>query len=123
MHAKNHFPDTLSGRPDKDRRGKRPRPVHLEDGRDKQIVLAKRSLAKPLAPHLFTSVVRLEGVGRWTRTASGRWEMLSFAAHSFQIVDDADIRKNIGELRSIKSGWKQSKDPLEKLDAIRRGRK
>jgi hypothetical protein len=98
-------------------------PVHLEDGRDKQIVLAKRSLAKQLAPHLFTSVVRVEGVGRWTRTASGAWEMLSFTADSFQIVDDADIRKNIGELRSIESGWKQSKDPLEKLDAIRRGTK
>jgi hypothetical protein len=100
-----------------------PVPVHLEDGRDKHIILAKRSLAKQLAPHLFTSVVRVDGVGRWNRTASGEWEMLSFTAESFQIVDDADIRKNIGELRSIESGWKQSKDPLEKLDAIRRGTK
>jgi hypothetical protein len=100
-----------------------PVPVHLEDGKDKHIVLAKRSLAKQLAPHLFTSVVRVEGVGRWNRTAGGAWEMLGFTAESFQIVDDADIRKNIGELRSIESGWKRSKDPLKKLDAIRRGTK
>jgi hypothetical protein len=98
-----------------------PVPVHLEDGKDKHIVLAKRSLAKELAPHLFTSVVRVEGVGRWNRTANGAWEMLGFMAESFQVIEEADIRKSIGELRSIESAWKQAKDPLRKLDAIRRG--
>ena len=100
-----------------------PVPVHLEDGKDKHIILARRSLAKQLAPHLFTSVVRVEGQGRWNRPANGAWELLSFTAESFQVIESADLRKNIAELRSIESGWKQTKDPLTKLDAIRRGTK
>jgi hypothetical protein len=39
------------------------------------------------------------------------------------VIENADLRKNIAELRSIESGWKQTKDPLTKLDAIRRGTK
>lgn len=100
-----------------------PVPVHLEDGKEKYIIDAKRSLAKEIAKHLFTGVIRVEGVGRWMRTASGAWEMLSFHAQSMQVVEDADIRKNIGELRSIESGWKKSKDPLKQLEQIRGGRK
>jgi hypothetical protein len=98
-----------------------PVPVHLEDGKDKHIIHARRSLAKQLAPHLFTSVVRVEGQGRWNRAANGAWELLNFTAESFQVMENADLRKNIAELRSIESGWKQTKDPLTKLDAIRRG--
>ncbi len=66
-----------------------PVPIHLEDGKEKHIVQAKRSLAKQIANHLFADVVRVEGVGRWNRTESGTWEMLSFTAHSFQVVEDA----------------------------------
>lgn len=84
---------------------------------------AKRSLARQIANHLFADVVRVEGIGRWNRTESGTWEMLSFTAHSLHVVEDADIRKSVGELRSIDSGWKRTKDPLKKLDAIRRGSK
>jgi hypothetical protein len=100
-----------------------PVPVHLEDGKDKHIIQARRSLAKQLAPHLFTSVVRVEGTGRWNRGANGAWDLVSFMAESFQVIENADLRKNIAELRSIESGWKQTKDPLTKLDAIRRGTK
>jgi hypothetical protein len=51
------------------------------------------------------------------------WELLEFKAESFQVIENTDLRKNIAELRSIESGWKQTKDPLTKLDAIRRGTK
>ncbi len=100
-----------------------PVPVHLEDGKEKHIILATRSLAKEIAKHLFTSVIRVEGMGKWTRTAAGVWNMQSFQAQSMQIIEDADLRKNIGELRSIESGWKKSKDPLQQLEQIRRGTK
>jgi len=100
-----------------------PVPVHLEDGRDKHIVLARRSLAKDIAQHLFTTVVRAEGTGRWIRHTDGEWEMLSFHAASFTLVEDADIRKNITELRKFPGDWKRLDDPLAELERIRRGTK
>jgi hypothetical protein len=100
-----------------------PVPVHLEDGKEKYIVLARRSLAKDIAQHLFTSVVRVDGIGRWIRHTDGEWEMLSFHASSFKIVEDADIRKNINELRNVPGEWKKLEDPLGELEQIRRGTK
>jgi hypothetical protein len=100
-----------------------PVPVHLEDGKDKHIVLARRSLAKDIARHLFTSVVRVEGAGRWIRHTDGEWEMLSFYASSFKLVENADIRKNISELREVPGEWKTLEDPLAELEQIRRGTK
>jgi hypothetical protein len=97
--------------------------VHLEDGKEKHIIYAKRGLAKEIANHLFTSVVRVEGIGKWTRTAGGVWDMQTFQAHSMHVIQDTDLEKNIGELRSIESGWKQLKDPLGKLDQVRHGSK
>jgi len=42
-------------------------------------------------------------------------------AQSMSVVEDADIRKNVGELRSIESGWKRARDPLQQLEQLRRG--
>ena len=53
----------------------------------------------------------------------GHGSCSTLRAESFQVIENADLRKNIAELRSIESGWKQIKDPLTKLDAIRRGTK
>lgn len=100
-----------------------PVPVHLEDGKDKTIVLAKRSLAKQIAQYLFTSVVRVEGTGRWIRHTDGEWEMLSFQAASFKVIEDASIRKNIEDLRQVSAEWKTLDDPLAELEQIRRGTK
>lgn len=100
-----------------------PVPIHLEDGKDKHIVQARRSLAKDIAQHLFTSVVRVEGTGRWIRHTDGEWEMLSFLAASFTVIEDADIRKNIADLRKVPGEWKKLDDPLAELEQIRRGAK
>lgn len=99
-----------------------PVPVHLEDGKNKYIVLARRTLAKEIARYLFSAVVRVEGTGRWTRAADGEWELHTFNANSMQLVEDADIRKNIGELRQIEAGWKKLEDPLGELQKIRYGK-
>jgi hypothetical protein len=100
-----------------------PVPVHLEDGREKYIVLARRSLAKDIAQHLFTSVVRVEGTGRWIRHTDGEWEMLSFHVGSFRVIENANLRKDISELRKLPGEWKKLEDPLAELDQIRRGTK
>ena len=100
-----------------------PVPVHLEDGKDKTIVLAKRSVAKEIAQHLFSSVVRVEGTGRWIRHTDGEWEMLSFQATSFKVIEDASLRKNLDDLRQVSAEWKKLDDPLAELEQIRRGTK
>lgn len=100
-----------------------PVPVHLEDGKQKYIVLAKRSLAKEIASYLFTTVVRVEGTGRWTRNSDGEWIMHQFYAHTVMPIEDADIRKNIDELRAVSGSWKKSEDPLAVLGQIRSGGK
>lgn len=100
-----------------------PVPVHLEDGKEKHIVLVRRSLAKDMAQHLFTSLVRVEGAGRWIRHTDGEWEILSFHATSFKVIEDADLRDNISELRDLPGEWKKLHDPLAALEEIRRGTK
>jgi hypothetical protein len=40
-----------------------------------------------------------------------------------RIIEGADIQKNLGELRSIESGWKKAKDPLKQLEYLRHGTK
>ena len=96
-------------------------PIHLEDGAAKHIVLAPRRIAKQIAPHLFTSVVRIEGKGRWLRNRMGEWEMLNFYAQSFDVLPDGDIRSNIGSLREIPADWKNLDDPLSELILLRIG--
>lgn len=98
-------------------------PVHLEDGNETHIVLAKRPIAKEIAQHLFTSVCRVEGIGRWIRRVDGEWEMRSFRVSSWKTIADANIRKNIAELQQIPADWKKLEDPVGELDKIRRGEK
>jgi len=100
-----------------------PVPIHLEDGKDKIIVQARRHLAKEIADYLFTTVVRVEGTGRWIRSAEAKWEMLSFTAHSVRPVVDADIRTTVDNLRVIDAAWKKLADPLAELEKIRSGGK
>jgi len=100
-----------------------PVPIHLEDGKDKIIIEAKRYLAKEIADYLFTTVVRVEGTGRWIRNAEAKWEMLNFTARSVRPVVNADIRTNVDSLRAIDAAWKNLADPLAELEKIRGGGK
>jgi len=98
-----------------------PVPIHLEDGESKHIISAPRRIAKEIAPHLFTAVVRIQGRARWIRNRIGEWEMLSFYAQSFEILPEGSVRSNIDTLRAIASKWKETEDPLADLEAIRTG--
>jgi hypothetical protein len=57
-----------------------PVPIHLEDGKEKHIVWARRTVAKDIAQYLFTAPIRVEGTGRWIRHADGEWELLDFTS-------------------------------------------
>jgi hypothetical protein len=96
-----------------------PVPIHIEDGAEKHIVWGSRSLAKDISLHLFTSVVRIHGIGRWLRTRMGEWELREFHATSFEVIPDGDIKSNISKLRSIPADWKKLDDPIAELMAMR----
>lgn len=101
-----------------------PVPVHLEDGDDTHIVLVKRSVAKRLAEHLFTSVIRINGKARWTRNASGKWELQSFRGDdTFDVIGAANLKNAIQKLRNIPADWKDLDDPLSEAKRIRHGNK
>lgn len=95
-------------------------PIHLEGRQDEiHICHAKRSLAKQIASHLFTAVVRVEGKAKWMRHGDGSWELKHFSAMDFKTVGNASIRDDIESLRAIPSEWKNLEDPLGELDIIR----
>ena len=98
-----------------------PVPVHLDDGDAKHIVMAPRRIAKQIAPHLFESIIRVEGKGRWLRNRMGEWEMLAFYVQSFEVLDGGDIRSVVAHLRAVPADWKDSDDPIGELALLRSG--
>ena len=86
--------------------------LHLEDGRNKYIVSVRRTLAKEIAQYLFTAVIRVDETGRWVRNTDGEWEMLSFYAHAYRLIEDGDIRFQMARLRGIHADWKDHSTPL-----------
>lgn len=96
-------------------------PVHLDDHGDVHICLATRALAKQIARHLFTSVIRVDGTGKWLRRRDGEWEMEYFTVNGFTPLDDVTLRGSIETLRAIPAQWKERDDPLGELMSIRHG--
>ncbi|MDQ2843747.1 MAG: hypothetical protein M3Y72_22445 [Acidobacteriota bacterium] len=98
-----------------------PVPVHLEDGDVRHIIYAPRRLAKGIAEHLFTAVIRVEGKSRWIRNRLGDWEMQSFYAQDFNVLREGNLRSNVAALREIDAEWKTLDDPLREMNFIRTG--
>jgi len=97
-------------------------PVHLR-GRQKEVYncYAKHSVAKDLAPYLFSDYVRVEGTGRWIRHRNGDWEMKRFTIKDFSPLKGTTLRETIEELRAIPAEWKKLDDPYAELARIRHG--
>ena len=97
-------------------------PVHLE-GRQKEVYIcrAKRSVAKDLAPYLFSDYVRVEGNARWIRHRDGDWEMRRFTINDFTVLKATTLRETIEGLRALPAKWKGLDDPYGDLMRIRRG--
>ncbi|MDX6269898.1 MAG: hypothetical protein QOD28_1121 [Acidobacteriota bacterium] len=98
-----------------------PVPVHLEGTDGTFDCLARREIAKDIAPHLFTKIIRAEGTGRWTRHSNGEWEMVKFTIKYFQTVPDTSLREAIQKFRDIPAAWKEKEDPLGEIMNIRHG--
>lgn len=98
-----------------------PVPVHLEWESKIHDCQAKRELARQIAPHLFTTFIKAEGIGRWIRRSTGEWEMVKFTIKSFQPLEDGTLRDAIQKLRLVPASWKEKADPLGELMDIRHG--
>lgn len=97
-------------------------PVHLQDmNGEVHICHAKRPTARDIAPHLFTTLIRVSGIGRWHREKDGTWEMDHFTIETFRELKDEPLTETVAKLRLIKSGLGQVEDPLAELQKIRHG--
>lgn len=97
-----------------------PVPVHLQSPDRVHNCLAARALAKRIGVHLFTTPLRVSGVGRWFRDRDGAWTMKSFRIQDFEELPADSLADATRRLRSIEAGWKQRPDPLGDLVALRK---
>ncbi|MGH9940987.1 MAG: hypothetical protein ACRD9R_01350 [Pyrinomonadaceae bacterium] len=98
-----------------------PVPVHLEGKEGTFDCLARRDIAREIAPHLFNDVIRVEGIGRWVRHSTGEWELKKFMIRYFKPLADVTLRDAIKKLRAIPAEWKEKEDPLSEIMNIRHG--
>lgn len=94
--------------------------IHLQ-GRQGEIYFCKasRAIAKEIALHLFSSIIRVEGNGRWKRYASGNWEMINFTIKDFKLLKEVSLVDELTDWQKIDAEWKKLEDPLRDLDIIR----
>ena len=113
-------PGTLNGVPIVVGGENDPVPVHLQSPDRVHNCLAARALAKQIGIHLFTTPLRVSGVGRWFRDRDGAWTMKSFRIQDFAELPSGSLADATRRLRSIDAGWKQRPDPLGELVALRK---
>jgi hypothetical protein len=100
-----------------------PVPVHLEEpgAKEPYICHASRTLAQEIAPYIFSTVIRAEGVARWHRDGDGQWMRDRFTIHSFKKLKEAPISEAISRMRAIPGMLHDAKDPLGELHKLRHG--
>lgn len=100
-----------------------PVPVYLEEpGEAPHICYASRAIAREIAPYLFTSFIRAEGVGRWHRDGDGQWVRDRFTIHSFKRLKDVALGEVVSRLRAVPSELSSAEDPLRELHDYRHGK-
>ena len=83
---------------------------------------AKRAVARQIAAHLFTDVLRVHGRGRYHRTPEGVWLLDRFNITEFEVLDSSPLQEVVERLRAIEGNeWLEVEDPLEELSRLRHG--
>ena len=99
-----------------------PVPVHLEDRNGELYICnASRNIARKIAPHIFGSLLRVNGLGRWHRDPDGKWIMDRFTIAGFDELRESQLRQIVDKLRQIPSDLAKEANPVEMLDKIRHG--
>jgi hypothetical protein len=97
-----------------------PVPVHLEEpGYEPHICYASRVIAQEIAPYIFSTVIRAEGIGRWHRDGDGKWIRDRFTIHSFKKLKELPLSEAIARLRAIPSKLHRIEDPLDAVARLR----
>jgi hypothetical protein len=104
-------------------------PVHIqreyrERGEEKDIAICNtsREMASKIAPHLFGSVLRLTGEGKWFREQDGTWTLDRFNIHAIEVLDDTSIASLVEKMKTVEGNrWKEIEEPLAELAKIRHG--
>lgn len=91
--------------------------IQLRDGnRVYSYIQTDEEMARELAAHMFGPTVRLNGTGKWFRTADGEWELKSFRILSFELLKDTSVSELIRQLRQVDgNGWDEAEDPMSEL--------
>jgi hypothetical protein len=99
-----------------------PVPVHLEEpGQEPHICHASRLIAQEIAPYIFSTMIRAEGVGRWHRDGDGKWIRDRFTITAFKKLRDIPLSEAVGRLRTIQSNLHQIESPLQEIRDLRHG--
>lgn len=99
-----------------------PVPVHLESDSQTYQCLASRIVAREMAKHIFDTPVRVYGVGRWFRNATGEWALESFTIRDFHPLIDESLISVVAKLRAVPGNdWSQLDNPLNEADRLRNG--
>ena len=115
-------PGTLDGIPIRIGGEGDPVPVHLEEpNTEPHICYASRAIAQQIAPHIFSDMIRVEGIGRWHRDARGKWVRDKFTIHSFHVLKQATLSEVALRLRAIPSEFQDIADPLQAVSEARHG--
>lgn len=98
--------------------------VTIQDGGKTYSCVTNTAKAKELRDYLFEyeKPVRFFGRGKWTRTASGDWELIEFKLRDYEPLNNDELLQVLDRMRQIPgSGWGKVDDPLGRLDEIRKG--
>jgi len=97
--------------------------IHLQETGPEALVhtcTADRGIAHAIAAHIFESVIRVHGSGRWKREANGTWTLARFIIRDFELLDDAPLTDVVAKLRAVPSnGWCDIDHPLAVLRDLR----
>jgi hypothetical protein len=94
--------------------------VHLQEGDRILICNARRELAKRIAAHIFTDVIRAQGHGRWHQDEDQIWVMDWFVIDDFRVLEPAPLSQVVSRLRSITgSDLENLRDPYWELSSLR----
>lgn len=85
-----------------------------DDAREFNLVV-NEALALELRHHLFGGHLRFRGTGTWFRHGDGRWELKSFKAVAFEVLDDAPLSELVERLRAVPSELRGLDDAVRKL--------
>lgn len=75
-------------------------------------LLANRDLARDLGQHLFEPI-RLYGTGFWTLPQDGHWDMESFIADRYELLESKPLSDIVRQLREVEVDWPEN--PIDEM--------